>query len=331
MSGINNVFGVWLARVGALTTPGGARIFRWRGTGAGTKTDWDDGRNWIDLYGNPYGQAVYPGTGSTDAAWFDAALGAGSSPSTNLDRSADTPLIGLVVGNEYDGSLGTSGNALKFDMATSNYAECLLDATDATNIYLNGEGTNGILRLQVINCAPTLNLSGKLGTVELLKGTDVEYSASVSACTSLAIGFRSARTSDCVVDIASSSTLPSSVRCHGGTVTCGQAVTTLFLSGGEWTQTTGDITTLDMDGGTFYWGHDEPTTIVAGNITTARIKRGTLDASLNLQSRTITLAAIYAAGRLILTNGLGTAEVTEYELHGGAIEWDLGTRLKTYA
>lgn len=304
-----------------------AAIYRWRGA---VSTAWKTGTNWIKTDGSTHDVADYPGKAAGDQAWFDYAVTTYSP--AGIDLSSDADLLSFKVGSQFDGTLGSStANPIIFDMQTGNTAECLIDAEGAGAMYLKGGGTNGIYRLTVTGSKTSLWLAGVLGATTLLKGTGITIDSTTTALSSLFVGYESSKNNDVDLTIEASSTLPSTIRTSGGTVSCSQAVTTLELGGGAWTQNTGSVTTLIMDGGTFYWGADEPTTTVPSGITTAYIRSGTLDGSRNLQARTITLAVIYTDGTLRVDNGMRNITVTQYDYEGGTIKWSEGERLARYS
>lgn len=92
-------------------------MFIWQGNGAGTKTEWEDGRNWLDEYGTAYAEARYPGsiTDIFDEVLLPNALETGASSPAGFDGSALEELASFMVGRDFDGSVGSSGSVQVLD------------------------------------------------------------------------------------------------------------------------------------------------------------------------------------------------------------------------
>lgn len=290
------------------------RFFYWQGKGAGTKTDWNDGRNWVDGASSPYAQGDYPGSSATDTdyAYFISPIdleGGAASPETNLDLSAANPISALTVRNAYNGHIGKAAAYLKAEISN-----VVIDAGGADDaLYIQGIGTNG---LQSVRClGGTVHFGGKLG-LEALKGTiDI---ANGSTITSLLITYLTS-TADVILTIGSGCTLPAIIEMTAGSVSCNSAVTTLNIRSGTWTQNA-NATTVSLSGGTFVWA--------GGNITTANVYSGTLSSIGYSTSRAVTIAILYPAGTLNL-NSSGVAISSYVQIYGGTLVLPAGTKIQT--
>lgn len=277
--------------------------FRWRGSGAGTKTDWQDGRNWVDGAGSAYAQARYPGSvaATYDDVVFDAALGTGSSCTTNVNQSsAAAKLNSLRVGSAYDGTIGSTAS----DPSGKLKAEIdsvVIDASgSALTFYLYGSGaSDGLKNLKLYG--GTVVLDGRLTAPEFYKGT-VTISSTATIITSCLWSYSTSIDTDVLASITAGATLPSSVTQRGGTVINANAITTLDCYDGSWTQSSGNITTWNIHGADCIWSD--------GNITTLYINAGSLDGSESPISRRIGSAILYTAGSLNIDNGLNNIYIT---------------------
>ena len=292
------------------------RYFHWRGNGAGTKTDWQDGRNWVDGSGIPYSQTDYPGSSASDSdyVYFDAALEAGAaSAETNLDLSAKNPIASLTMTSDYNGHVGTSTSILTVKIPNG---EVIIDGSgcDAAN-YINGEGTTGINKIKTFG--GSITIGGKIGSVELLKGV-VEIANSATITTSLIIAYLTSPTTDVLLTIGSA-TLPSNVAAMGGTTTCNAALDSLDIRGGIWVQS-GAITTVDVAGGTLDWR--------SGDIGTANVYSGTLTAANGSTARAIGTVTLYPAGTLNLNNRQSNISINNYiQTYGGSLVLGSGQKV----
>lgn len=294
-------------------------IFRWRGNGAGTKSAWNDGRNWVDQAGSAYPQARYPGSvaGVNDEVIFDTALVTGASPPAGRDCSADAKLKSFTVGEAYASDIASSGAYLQIEAT-----DVVINGATAGNIYLHGIGTDGLQNLTVIDSAGTCYVKGRAEVVQLLKGT-VAFADSSTIATSLDISYTSDPANDVVLTLGSSMTLPTSITAGGGTVTCNTAVNTLRVNAGSWIQAAGDVTTLTLAGGTFIWA--------AGNITTAYIYTGELDGSDYQTHRRVGAVYLYPGGEFNYDDGAGTIHITDRIYHlGGTLDAPANAELARY-
>lgn len=304
-----------------------AEIYIWNGA---TDTDWTaaGGSNWETESGAAQGANQYPGLAAGDEAWFIGTVPSGATITAGpvgVDLSAAADLGSIRVADDYAFGIGTNaGTPVIVDMETNNETICIIDAASITDgIYFAGGGTNGLYRVVVANgkSAQDVWLSGKLGATHLLKGEQILYDGAVSACTSLLIGSVNNPSSDAKVTIEASATVPSIIRCAGGQVTNNVAVTTLQISGGEWTQAAGNIATITSTGGRVVWN--------AGNITTINLNGGEIDASREHTYRTVT-TVVGLSGTLNVNDGIGTVTVTDWQDLGATINTFPGQRLTPY-
>ena len=292
-------------------------IFYWRGNGAGTKTDMQDGRNWVNQAGTAYASGVYPGAtaGVYDDVVFDSALASGaSSPTTNCDFSAKVDWNSMRVASAYDGDIGASGGWLKAEIGAGVWADC----TSAGACYFYGSGTDGYEDMVIVG-GSNVNLDGEFTDLQVLKGT-VTCQASVVFTDSLTIGYLTSAATDVSMTIAAGATMPATVNHRGGAVTNSNAITTLNTSAGTWTQSAGNITTWTNNGATCYWN--------GGNVTTLYVNSGSLSAANGGSSRVLGTATIQKSATLNLDNGLNNIIVSNYvQNYGGTYTACSGARL----
>lgn len=317
-------------------------LFIWYGLGDGTKTNVQDGRNWVNAAGTPYGEARYPGSdaGKYDEMLFSGALGSGaSSPTTGLDLSAKEELASLLVEQSYDGDVGTTANPLivKVQHDTSpgyQDSKVVIDGmsignnSDATGIvHLKGAtgATYGLRRVSVVNAAKAgLSLDGKIDVCHILRGL-VVLKANINVLTELFVGYVSAQPTDVKLTIPDDGTvsLPSEIVCAGGQVTNGQAFTTVEFYGGTWTHEKGGVGTALIRGGSWIWEE--------GDIDYIYVHSGLLDGSGSSDGgRQFKELHVYPSGRADLRNDLHNNAVAEggfIQNWGGKIDFSVGQKL----
>ena len=292
-------------------------IFRWVGLGAGTKTNWQDGRNWEDENGSPYTQARYPGsnTGLYDEVNIDTALADGaSSPTTSCDLSAKEALSVLRIGPDFDGTVGASAGYLKAAIAT-----CRIESKLSAEVYLKGIGA-GISDL-IVTDAGGLYPDGALGNTVLLRGTVALGASTIfGGGATFKLSYISSPGSDVTLDIPSAVTLPDEIVMEGGNITCAAPFDLLKQSDGIWTQTAGDFSEVEQSAGIFNWQ--------GGNVTLAQVS-GSFDASIGVKARTVGILVVGPSATANLNNGLsGTITISEYvETWGGIIRWNPGDKI----
>lgn len=291
------------------------RKFYWRGNGGGVKSDYDDGRNWVDDDGIPYAEAVYPGTGAEDHAWFDSQLVAGAlGCTTNCDRTADTALLTFRVTSAYKlstgngtGDIGTLANPLIVDVTD----EVSIDALYCGNIYLRSAETS-LANVKTIGSytGKTISLDGTIDGLQVFGGNpNIVDSATISSY--LYVGSAAGLSGGASLTIGTGVTLPSVITVTGGTTVCESEWSTITMIGGTWEQQ-GDMTAcLYQSGGTFTW--------TSGNITEAYVSGGTLDGSASNIARTISKVHYSGNGVVNLNNSARNISVTDYlEYLGGS-------------
>ncbi len=290
-------------------------IFRWRGA---TNTAWDTGTNWINEAGTAYALAVYPGNTAArlDDVYLDAV------PMNALAGfSVAQPLRSLNIGAACTSAIASSGSYLIFNATDVN-----IDA--GANCFLDGGNTPGMTNVLCIDTASgvTINLKGYLNNVTILDATVTIDTGSING--SLIIGSSSSSTGTVTIS-ATVTAMPATVQMNGGTVTCSEAITTLTMNAGTWTQSNagstglGNITTLNLYGGTFNWN--------GGNITTANAYGGTLSTSAAGVERRIGTMNLYAGGTVDLSSDLRNTHITSYIHHlGGALALANGFNIEEY-
>lgn len=240
--------------------------FIWQGNGAGTKSDVDDGRNWINEAGAAYLQARYPGSeaGIADEVLFINALGVGAASPAAYDGSSDEPLQSLVVGPAYNGDIGSAGSPVWFCVDQASIC-----ATAAGTLVLKlGAFSMGVIDEPanvIITDGSDIALDGYMSECRIMKGNvAIAATATIQA---FYVQYLTAIATDAVATIAEGATLGGTggiVEQMGGVVTCYVSDSAAFdirQSAGMWTQY-GDVRQLLMFGSsTFNW--------IEGNITTA--------------------------------------------------------------
>ncbi len=291
-------------------------FFRWDGNGAGTKSAMDDGRNWKDASGSAYAQAVYPGqtAGRLDDVVFDTAVPTAPAGYTFAEK-LNSIRVGAGFVSSADGSaldIGSSGTYVKCDCS-----EVIIEASG--NVYLEGD-SGGLDRVQVVSVEDGKKVFLK-GVFSLYADDDAVEIGASSTVNALSIGGIASALPD--ITILTGVTLPSTVQCRAGNVSCQSAVTTLEVMGGTWDQDAGNITTLRTYSGTLNWN--------AGNITTIDAKGGSVLCSGATVNRRVTNITAYDGATVDLRDGLGNVRVTGYiDNQGGTVLVDDGISLEQY-
>jgi hypothetical protein len=286
-----------------------AATFFWKG---GTDGTWNTPGNWLNSSGTAYTDA-YPGYDVTNTANVDGdAVMLDSAPTTALaghDASASGDLAAFRVTSGYTGAIGTSGTPVIFDMTTTG--NCVIDGSQAADMYISGGGTHGLVGLIVngTKSGKVLYLGGTIVNPLLKRGT-VDIAATAIITTGLTISYISSVYGDVALAVNAGATLPTSVDVQGGTSTCAVAIADLRISDGQWTQTAGDITALEITRGTLI--HK------GGNIIAGKLAGGSLDCSQSTVARSIGDMSVDTAATLNLNNGQGNVTWTALRIQGGA-------------
>jgi hypothetical protein len=301
--------------------------FHWRGNGAGTKTDLNDGRNWVgpDLT-TSYLQARYPGslTGIEDDVYVDVAVTNGCI--TKCDQSNVTDYAAgaeiwrsLHVSSAYNKDIGAAAKFLK-----AKIREVVIEGTAAPNIYLAGWTTGytpGLGSLSISGGA-NVQLAGSITDPVFLKGTIV-CAASMSVLNSLTVGYVENALTDVTLTLGAGMTLPSTINIAGGVIFNSNALASLDFAAGEWTQSAGDLTAIVQKGGTINWN--------AGNIGSLVQYGGIATAAGDPGAKRIGTAVVYQGASLNLDNGQNNILVTGYiRNYGGAITTPKGYDIAPY-
>ena len=283
--------------------------FVWFGDGAGTKSDWDDGRNWRDLADNVYAEARYPGsvTDVHDDVLFRGVLGATALSPLGYDGSALARLRSLEVAPDYDGSIGgagdwlavpTDGLVLNGTQAGSIYIERIDGADTDTTIVRSGSGIHlrgtfenfrvmkgsGSFDAGVPNVNPTIVDNGWFG-YETLSGINTD-----------------------VVWIINEGVTISNITQSGGVVTNYNGITTFTQNGGVWyhygrgnTQS-GNILHYNGYGGILY--------PMESSVCDALLAGASIDASTRKLPGYLQFAYVGPNSVINIENGLGNIRVT---------------------
>lgn len=310
-------------------------VFRWRGNGPGTKSDFNDGRNWVNDAGVAYAQARYPGSvaGTEDDVYFDAAVtGSSSMPcTTKCDQSdaTDYPagaevLRSLHMSPAYNGDLGALTKYFKAKVR-EGFAEG--SATANATFYIAGwdpgvgEFRDGITRM-VVREGVDIKLDGKIGELVLLKGF-VTCASGMTIAEVLTVGYMSNPATDVMLVLNSGMSLPDTISIAGGVITNYNPIANLAIGAGTWTQQAGDMTSVHQIGGTLAWN--------GGNITTLHLYSGQATAAGSVLARRIADAEVYPGASLTLDNGQRNILVTgRIRNYGGTVVWPSGGDIAPY-
>jgi hypothetical protein len=302
-------------------------FFRWQGNGAGTKTDWDDGRNWLDAAGAAYVVGRHPGSVAAihDDVVYDTALGVGALSTAGYDAitAGDESLNSFRVGPDYNGAIGLAGAGGQLRV---NVPELYVANDDGGDFYIEG-GTlgAGLESVVILATKPTshLYLDGHIGDLWIEKGVvTLDATTIFAAGATITTRYVSAILTDVTLVIPAGVAMPTTgvVYMAGGAVTCAVDLYELRISNGQWTQV-GDMSVLGMTGGVVIW--------TSGDIATAVLEGGKLDGSDSPVARMVDTVFVYRGASLDLDNGvLGSITIgTVHEAWGGITTWQPGERL----
>ena len=266
-------------------------IYRWRGDGAGTKTSWEDGRNWVNESGTPYSEAAGPGNSDTDDdVYFDVAITGTAQAVAGVDTSGDYTLNSVNIMSAYDQDIASSGTYLALDCVT-----LIIDAAAAGDIYIEGKNLTNVI-VRNLKSGSTLYLKGVVQNLYAIKGT-VECSVGTwtSTC-EVVLGYSTSTTSDLTFTLAAAAATPgTAIKMYGGTATFNKTMS-LIQSAGTSTIAAG-ATTVQLFGGTCEWD--------ATAITTLEAWGGTFTSDL-VNAATITNLKIGAGATVNLANPVTT-------------------------
>jgi hypothetical protein len=288
-------------------------LFRWRGNGAGTKSDWNDGRNFVDGAGAAYAAGRYPGSVALtyDDVLYDQALEAGALSTAGYNGAADESLLSFCVGPAYNGTIGTSGTWLLVDVDAAG-AYTFLDGSGmaANGLYLGDAG--GAVNRVLIE-GGNIHLDGSIVDLVALKGT-LELAATAVVTTLFYIG-KKTLDSDMTINILSGATLCDVVQASGGVTSSAANANDLYVSGGTWVQAAGNLSgVVRVFGGVFYWN--------GGTLTSLHVFGGLATAALSALARTMTNARVYTGATLNLDNNLDNITLTNpVEVIDGTVIW----------
>ena len=269
-------------------------------------------------------------TGAVDSTWNtagnwdtgvpvstdDVYIVSGSVDITGYDANAVT-LGKLVVGNQYTGSIGSSGTKLQISATNFDYS-----GTGAGAYF---EGTYTTLTVQDTGTNSTaLNLYGDSDTITTLRVLGGSGTIVIDSSCSFASGAIEQIGADGVtLSIADSTTLTgATLTMDSGIVEMNQAVPTVTVFGGELKATLdgGTVTTLNQYGGKVRW---KPT--AACTLTTLTIYSGLFDCSDSTSSVfTIQNCTIHESGQLDERSGIENATYTNPISLGGEMFFDAG-------
>jgi hypothetical protein len=292
--------------------------YRWTGATSGV---WKLKENWIDIATGAIPVAKYPGESALtyDDVYFDTALAGGASSVAGVSALTEE-LNKIYIGGTYNGTIGSAITPVEVDMHSATAREVFIDTLYAGAVHIKGMAGAGemIQNLYVLN--GTVYLYGKYSNVHLLKGT-VTLDAGANIAGLMWVGYMVQPSSDISLAIPSGATLPSTIQCNGGIVTCSALIGMLYLSGGTWTQS-GGADGLMQTGGTFMFDDS--------NITSAYVYGGTFDTRGSSASRTIDRGFCGAGGTMYLNPVSANLTVTNsVRMLGGTVAWTNGADIGT--
>lgn len=291
--------------------------FRWRGNGAGTKSAWNDGRNWVDESGAAYLETRWPGslTANTDHVYFDAALSSGALSVAGFDTDSGAGTVGRVVcGPEYNGTIGTDAAFLDIAAATLT---C-------------NSGTSGAFYIEKstsdVFCYDAARLILQGGTRLFAFRGNIELRGTTPAITSAYI---TSSENDVRLTIATGATF-GGITMYGGQVINNAPIAgAVTMTAGTFRHQGGDIgaVALNLIGGTFDWRNGDIDASAVLNVI-----GGKLDASKSSEARYAMMTSInlYPGGTIDLDNGIGTVGIPlgVIQNFGGQIKTSPGSRIE---
>jgi len=254
-------------------------------TGA-SDTDWNTAGNWTG--GVP---------GASDRAIFNSGAVSVATPPT---AGVNDELAALITTPDWTGNLCSSGSPCVIDCGL-----VIIESTSGLH-YLEGKGSsNEIDQMVVVGTTADANachINGHVGKVVLLAGTVVLDSGLVLDD----LVTEQSTDASLVVTTTASGAITNWV-IDGGTITTPIGGTNIQLNRGQFTHTAGAVTALTQTGGTY-----NASNTAAVTISLAHILGGTFDATgaATDQVLTLTLAFLYAAGKMDLRNGVGNIAAT---------------------
>lgn len=213
-------------------------IFRWQGNGPANKTNWADGRNWVDENGLQYPEDVYPGSGliTNAIAQFDVPLAAGAQSPAGIDLRYADCLRALMIGAAYDGSIGSAESYVAVEAARVH-----IDAAAMASCHLRLTNENESAQSVLVTGGVNIYLAGEIHGLRLTRGS-VTIANNTTIVGECHVGGSTA--ADLQLTIASNVTLPvEGIVVGGGQVTCSSRVPLLVQRGGIWTQAGYDVAT----------------------------------------------------------------------------------------
>lgn len=295
-------------------------MFRWQGNGAGTKSAWNDGRNWVDQNDAPYPQARYPGSlaGTEDEVLLDIELATGALPLEGYDGTSLEVLKSFKIASAYQDTVGRAAAYLKIK---------------AKEVIINSpKNTAGMYIHQLQNGSSTtvlggsnINLAGDLDNFKALTGSGTIISG--ATLTKPFFGYVASTDTDTSWVIEEGVTVSEALQ-TGGYIDCYATLTQssengylndLTQHGGIWVQRA-NLTRYDGIGGTLNW--------LEGNIYEAKVSGAFIDASQGKAARIVTTLAVSGVTEIDINNGLANIRVGKYiDISGGTVHFSPQSRV----
>jgi len=267
--------------------------------------DWSDLNNWVEAAVPVSTDNVYIVSGSVDIDGIDVNAVA---------------LASLTVGQQYTGSIGSSGTKLQISATNFDYSG------QGTSMYIEGTFTTVTVQ-NTSTDENALNLYGDSDTIATLRILGGRGSINIAASCNITTVIEQIGADGVTTNIADSTTIGGScaLTMDSGKMELNQAVPTITVFGGdlEAALDTGTVTTLNQYGGKIRWNPSASCTI-----TTLTVYGGLFDSSDSTAPEfTITNATIYD-GTVRETSGIENATWTNpIAMEGGEVLWDSGREI----
>ena len=275
----------------------------WVGT---TNSTWTTATNWEGGVIPEAGDDVYIVSGSVSIDGID---------------QATIALGSLTVGQQYTGSIGTSGAKLQIDATNFDYSGV------GESAYF--EGTYTTLTVQNTSTADTaLNLSGSSDTITTLRILGGRGTINIASDCNITTTIEQIGADGVTTNIADSTTIGGScaLTMDSGKLELNQAVPTITVFGGELEAVldTGTVTTLNQYGGRIRWNPSASCTI-----TTLTVYSGLFDSrDSTAPAFTVTNTTVHENGIVDERSGLQNATWTNpIAMEGGEVKYDVGREI----
>ena len=280
----------------------------WIGNNGGNEGDWATAANW-SASGVPASgdDLMFDGNANNDVLL------------TNQPAGGADDFDSITITSDFEYNFGTAAGPVVFSPSSDNGADVLrIDASGCpTYCRISGLFPDATI-LDSGTAATACELTGTYTLLNLIKGTITM----VTGCTITTgnILYSSTPASDVTLTIPASCTITNLYQ-RGGSVTSSSAVATrLDMDAGTFTHSAGNMATLNMRGGSYYW-NGEGTTLAKANLF-----GGTFDTRNNGVAKTITNMDVWPTATVYLNNGGKNITLTNAaNYYGGTLVFDKGS------